>query len=108
MWCWSLRLLRPRPWGRCNYAFPLLAIIVLYVFSYDQGAISKILRSSILQKLGLWSYSIYMIHTFLFQVTKMGVSFVGQKAHLNLVGWHNQEKLMLLERRNRQCYRRSY
>jgi peptidoglycan/LPS O-acetylase OafA/YrhL len=85
-----------RPWGPSHYAFPLLAIIVLYVFSYDQGAISKALRSSILQKLGLWSYSIYMIHTFLFQVTKMGVSFVGQKAHLNLVGWHNEEKLMLL------------
>jgi peptidoglycan/LPS O-acetylase OafA/YrhL len=85
-----------RPWGPSHYAFPLLAIIVLYVFSYDQGAVSKVLRSSILQKLGLWSYSIYMIHTFLFQVMKMGVSFVGQKAHLNLVGWHNEEKLMLL------------
>jgi peptidoglycan/LPS O-acetylase OafA/YrhL len=85
-----------RPWGPSHYAFPLLAIIVLYVFSYDQGAISKTLRSSILQKLGLRSYSIYMIHTLLFQVTKMGVSFVGQKAHLNLVGWHNEEKLMLL------------
>ena len=85
-----------RPWGPSHYAFPLLAIIVLYVFSYDQGAVSKVLRSSILQKLGLWSYSIYMIHTFLFQMTKMAVSFVGQKAHLNLVGWHNDEKLMLL------------
>jgi peptidoglycan/LPS O-acetylase OafA/YrhL len=85
-----------RPWGPSHYAFPLLAIIVLYVFSYDQGAISKVLRSSMLQKLGLWSYSIYMIHTILFQVTKMGVSFIGQKAHLNLVGWHNQDKLMLL------------
>lgn len=85
-----------RPWGPSHYAFPLLAIIVLYVFSYDQGLISKVLRSSLLQKLGLWSYSIYMIHTLLFQVTKMGVSFIGQKAHLNLVGWHNQEKLMLL------------
>lgn len=85
-----------RPWGPSHYTFPLLAIIVLYVFSYDQGAISKVLRSSLLQKLGLWSYSIYMIHTLLFQVTKMGVSFIGQKAHLNLVGWHNQDKLMLL------------
>ncbi|MCK1511364.1 acyltransferase [Bradyrhizobium sp. 190] len=85
-----------RPWGPSHYAYPLLAMIVIYIFSYDQGAVSKILRSSILQKLGLWSYSIYMLHTFLFQVTKMGVSFVGQKAHLNLVGWHNDEKLMLL------------
>jgi peptidoglycan/LPS O-acetylase OafA/YrhL len=85
-----------RPWGPSHYAFPLLAVIVIHVFSYDQGSISKMLRSSILQKLGLWSYSIYMVHSFLFQVMKMGVSFVGQKAHLNLVGWHNDEKLMLL------------
>jgi hypothetical protein len=29
-------------------------------------------------------------------VVKMGVSFIGHKTHLELVGWHNQEKLMLL------------
>ena len=71
-------------------------MIVIYVFSFDQGGISKVLRSSALQKLGLWSYSIYMIHTFVFQVVKMVVSFVGHKTHLELVGWHNNEKLMLM------------
>jgi peptidoglycan/LPS O-acetylase OafA/YrhL len=84
------------PSGGWQYAFPLAAMIAIYVFSYDQGAISTVLRSSALQKLGLWSYSIYMIHTFIFQVMKMGASFIGQKAGLNLVGWHNEEKLILL------------
>jgi hypothetical protein len=27
---------------------------------------------------------------------KMGTSFIGHKTHLDLVGWHNDEKLMLL------------
>jgi peptidoglycan/LPS O-acetylase OafA/YrhL len=84
------------PSGGWQFAFPLAAMIAIYVFSYDQGAISTVLRSPALQKLGLWSYSIYMIHIFLFQVMKMGVSFIGQKAHLDLVGWHNGDKLMLL------------
>ena len=68
----------------------------IYVFSFDQGAISTVLRSSALQKLGLWSYSIYMIHTFIFHVMKMGVTFIAQKAKLDLVIWHNDEKLVLL------------
>jgi peptidoglycan/LPS O-acetylase OafA/YrhL len=84
------------PPGGTQFAFPVLAAIVIYVFSFDQGAVSAVLRSSPLQKLGLWSYSIYMIHTFLFQVMKMGTSFIGHKTHLDLVGWHNDEKLMLL------------
>ena len=86
------------PAGGSQYAFPLGAMIVIYVFSFDQGAISMMLRSSALQKLGLWSYSIYMIHTFIFQVMKMAASYIGHKTHLDLVGWHNDEKLMLLGR----------
>jgi peptidoglycan/LPS O-acetylase OafA/YrhL len=82
--------------GTAQYAFPLLAMIVIYVFSFDQGAVSKMLRSRALQKLGLWSYSIYMIHVFVFQVMKMIASYVGHKTHLELVGWHNDDKLMLL------------
>ena len=54
------------------------------------------LRSRPLQKIGLWSYSIYMVHTFVFQVLKMAVSFIGHKTHLELVGWHNEEKMVFL------------
>jgi peptidoglycan/LPS O-acetylase OafA/YrhL len=84
------------PSGGWQFAFPLAAMIMIYVFSFDQGAISTVLKSSALQKLGLWSYSIYMIHTFIFHVMKMGASFIAQKANLDLVTWHNDEKLMLL------------
>jgi peptidoglycan/LPS O-acetylase OafA/YrhL len=84
------------PRGGLQYLFPVLAVIVIYVFSFDQGRISAMLRSSALQRLGLWSYSIYMVHIFVFQIMKMAVSYVGHKTHLDLVGWHNSEKLVLL------------
>jgi peptidoglycan/LPS O-acetylase OafA/YrhL len=84
------------PQGALQYAFPLLAMIAIYVFSFDQGRISALLRSRALQRLGLWSYSIYMVHVFVFQIAKMAISYVGQKTQLDLVGWHNNEKLVLL------------
>lgn len=84
------------PQGALQYTFPLLAVIVIYVFSFDQGGISRLLRSRGFQKLGLWSYSIYMVHIFVFQIAKMAVSYIGHKTHLDLVGWHNNEKLVLL------------
>jgi peptidoglycan/LPS O-acetylase OafA/YrhL len=37
-----------------------------------------------------------MVHIFVFQVAKMAASYIGHKTHLDLVGWHNNEKLVLL------------
>ncbi|MFB9269627.1 acyltransferase family protein [Bradyrhizobium erythrophlei] len=84
------------PPGGSQYLFPLLAAIVIYVFSFDQGVISTLLRSAPLQQLGLWSYSIYMIHTFLFQLMRMTASYLGRKVHVDLVVWFNDDKLLLL------------
>jgi len=85
-----------KPVGDLQFVFPLLAGIVIYTFSFDQGLLSQVLRSRPLQRIGLWSYSIYMVHTFVYQVLKMGVSFIGHKTHLELVGWHNEEKMVFL------------
>ena len=60
------RLPADHPLGRRHYTFPLLAAIVIYVFSFDQGFVSTDAALPALQKLGLWSYSIYMIHVFVF------------------------------------------
>ncbi len=48
---------------------PPLAIIVLFavvisIFAFDRGPISRTLQSPAFQALGLWSYSIYLIHPF--------------------------------------------
>jgi peptidoglycan/LPS O-acetylase OafA/YrhL len=85
-----------KPTGDFQFIFPLLAGIVIYTFSFDQGRLSQVLRWRPLQKIGLWSYSIYMVHTFVYQVLKMAMSFIAHKTHLELVGWHNDEKLVLL------------
>jgi peptidoglycan/LPS O-acetylase OafA/YrhL len=37
-----------------------------------------------------------MVHIFVFQIAKMAVSYIGHKTHLELVGWHDNEKLVLL------------
>jgi peptidoglycan/LPS O-acetylase OafA/YrhL len=82
--------------GAWHYAFPLVAGLTIFVFSFDQGAVSGVLQSSMLQKLGLWSYSIYMVHDFVLQLMRSGVAVIGHKANLDLMTWHNNEKLMVL------------
>jgi peptidoglycan/LPS O-acetylase OafA/YrhL len=82
--------------GAWHYAFPLIAGITIFVFSFEQGAVSGVLRSSMLQKLGLWSYSIYMVHDLVFQLMRSGVAVIGHKANLDLMTWHNNEKMMVM------------
>ncbi|VIO81396.1 hypothetical protein CI41S_80480 [Bradyrhizobium ivorense] len=84
------------PKGSFQYAFPLLAANVIYVFSFDQGFLSTLMRSTPLQKLGLWSYSIYMIHTFLFQLMRMVGSYLSHKLHLDMMIWYEDDKLLRL------------
>ncbi|GJD83906.1 hypothetical protein HPGCJGGD_1780 [Methylobacterium haplocladii] len=67
---------------------------LIYVLSFDDGVVSRVFRTRWLQSLGLWSYSVYMIHCFVFQVAKTAMTFIGRKTGLDLVVWHNQEKLV--------------
>jgi len=84
------------PQGAGQFAFPLVAGALIYVLSFDQGGVAAVMRLPALQKLGLWSYSIYMIHTFIFQLMRMAASVIDQKLHVKLIAWHNGEKLLLL------------
>jgi len=84
------------PQGAGQFAFPLVAGALIYVLSFDQGGVAAVMRLPALQRLGLWSYSIYMIHPFIFQLMKMVASFIDQKLHVKLIAWHNGEKLLLL------------
>lgn len=47
---------------------PFLFVIVVFIFAYEQGIVSQFLKISIIQNIGKWSYSIYMIHAFLILV----------------------------------------
>lgn len=45
----------------CSY-YSLLFIIALYIFSYEKGCISKLLKCRILQNLAKISFEFYMVH----------------------------------------------
>lgn len=82
--------------GPSQFVFPLACALLVYVFSFGQGPVSRLLHTPVFQRLGLWSYSIYMIHTFVFQVMKTIASFAENKTGLDLVSWHKAEKLVLI------------
>ncbi|MFA5041155.1 MAG: acyltransferase [Bdellovibrionales bacterium] len=50
--------------SKASYAAPMIFSLMIIVFYRQEGFLSKILSSSFFQKLGDWSYSIYMIHAF--------------------------------------------
>ena len=45
-----------------SFAAPLVFALPVYVFAEGQGRISDTLRHRYLQRLGIWSYSIYLLH----------------------------------------------
>ena len=63
---------------------PLVFGVILVVFASERGAVSQALLSPTAQALGLWSYSIYMIHMFVFAVTKIPLTFASKIKALGL------------------------
>ncbi len=61
---------------------PLVFAAVVVVFSHGTGAVSRFLRSKPVQALGLWSYSIYLVHTIIYFALRFGLVTV-EKA----TGW---------------------
>ncbi len=51
-----------------EFAAPIVLGIVVWVFAHEQGAISTVLKLRPLQLVGLWSYSIYMVHSLVIAV----------------------------------------
>ena len=47
---------------RLSIIAPLIFTVTVYVFSFEQGKISTLLKVNLIQNLGKWSYSIYMVH----------------------------------------------
>lgn len=43
-------------------AAPLVFALMVYVFSFEAGHLSDLMKSRVCQRLGQWSFSIYMIH----------------------------------------------
>jgi len=57
-------------------AAPLVFAGLILVFSRSTGPITRLLETPALAALGLWSYSIYLVHTLLFHVTRLGLYLI--------------------------------
>ena len=57
--------------GRAAFLAPLVFAPIVLVFSFEQGALSRALSWGPLRALGDWSYSIYMVHAFVWFVLAM-------------------------------------
>lgn len=67
-----------------SFAAPVLFAAVVIVFSAEQGAVSRLLKTAPFQRLGEWSYSIYMVHGLLAFVFALLASIVQRKLGLDL------------------------
>ena len=83
--------------GPIHYVAPLAFSLLIYVFSFDQGSISTTLKAAPFQNLGLWSYSIYMVHVFIFQFTRSTAVYLSRMTGIGSFEQRHGEKLLLLD-----------
>jgi peptidoglycan/LPS O-acetylase OafA/YrhL len=65
--------------GPLSFAAPIVFALVVYVFSFEAGTVSRLLQATPFKRLGLWSYSIYIVHALLIHTLSLLVG-VSQKA----------------------------
>lgn len=83
------------------YLTPFVFFMTVYVFAYERGIVSTVLQNKIFVLLGTLSYSIYMVHTFVFgkifniggrfieKMTSFDVFiFIDDKERLGVEKWH--------------------
>lgn len=63
---------------------PLVFGAILVIFASERGGVSRVLLTAPAQALGLWSYSIYMIHMLVFAVTKIAMTLAAKWTVLGL------------------------
>jgi len=56
-----------------SFAAPLVFGFAVWVFAHEAGAVSRTIAMPAVTALGLWSYSIYMLHAFIFR-TLLGLA----------------------------------
>ncbi len=71
--------------SRINVTAPLVFAAAVLVFARQAGAISRLLLTWPLQSLGLWSYSIYMVHVFVQSRFDDVLKIAGRFGHVRLV-----------------------
>lgn len=67
-----------------SLAAPLVFGLIVTVFAAERGAVSRWLVAAPAQALGLWSYSIYMVHMLTYAVLKIVLTLVDKVTALGL------------------------
>jgi len=67
-----------------SFAVPVLFAAVVYIFSFDAGAVSRLLHQPPAQSLGRWSYSIYMVHGLIAFCIGLAASEAQRRYHIEL------------------------
>ena len=84
------------PQGPAHLAAPLVFAPLIYVFSFERGLLSNVLKTNIPQALGRWSFSIYMTHMLIFQLMRTFGALAEHKFGVNAVVFHNGDKLVMI------------
>lgn len=63
---------------------PLVFAGMVTVFAHGKGMVSRFVESRPVQALGLWSYSIYLVHTLIYYVLRIGFVFIEKKLGVQL------------------------
>jgi peptidoglycan/LPS O-acetylase OafA/YrhL len=66
------------------YLLPLTFALAILVFSYEAGVVSRLLKTRPLLTLGTLSFSIYMIHIFVYSMLGIPVRMAERLLHLDL------------------------
>ena len=71
-----------------------LFCLVVFVFSFEKGVVSKLLKTPILLTLGKLSYSIYLNHILVIICVIYGLKIVDKTQDLQLVSIQNNEQVI--------------
>jgi peptidoglycan/LPS O-acetylase OafA/YrhL len=77
-----------------DYATPFVFATVIWLFAAESGPVSALLKTSFPQRLGMLSYSIYMVHGFIVRISFLVAHFVEKLFHLPyvaVVGYQDQQ-----------------
>jgi peptidoglycan/LPS O-acetylase OafA/YrhL len=72
-----------------EFAAPLVFGAVVWVFALEQGAVSRVLKATPFTRLGLWSYSIYMVHSLLISLVHRAATVAEQALGVPLTHWEH-------------------
>jgi len=65
--------------SRYSLLSPILFALMIFIFANEQGLVSSLLKTTFIQKLGKYSYSIYMMHAFILLVMSRSIFILEEK-----------------------------